>query len=179
DTSAAPTVMASASGPATRPASGSASVSPPSNEGDSPSSKTPAASATGENAAPPLASDISTREIVTRDGVLPVVLAPQCEPIVVAPVSVPPASDRSQERPAWEDPPTAATSVAAAPAGQPAGSSDSANKPGVPPTQNDNPTKTENCAPVPHAGENSAQDGPPVWEDIPPDWEAAGLAGQT
>ena len=195
-----------------------------------------------------VASDINTRTTISRDGALPVVLAPQREPIVVPPAQ---AAERGpQERPAWED--DAADPTVAASAAPVAGMPDSTaavvapapNGNLAPPAANgngadhalpasdvvrpsgieghdvsrDNPGRagaSEHASPmVTDAGQNVAarsadrhgesraqpatgaagqaqtlsspdarqateESGPPVWEDIPPDWEAAGLAGQT
>lgn len=195
-----------------------------------------------------VASDINTRTTISRDGALPVVLAPQREPIVVAPAQT--AERRPQERPAWEDDAAGATgaasatsvagmpdstvaAVAPAPNGTPApplaygngadhalpvsnvvrssgvvGDDASSDNPGragaskhVRPVVADagqnvaassadrngesraqagtgatGPAQTLSSPNVQQATEES---GPPVWEDIPPDWEAAGLAGQT
>jgi len=116
------------------------------------------------------ASDINTRTGISHEGALPVTLAPQREPIVVPPASA--AQAHAQERPAWED------EVAASPAAHSV----------EPDVQADNRTEQQaqdqtlaQPQPVstPEAGQSSDDSGPPVWEDIPPDWEAAGLAGQT
>ncbi len=201
------------------------------------------------DAAPVVASDISTRTTISRDGALPVVLAPQREPIVVPPAQA--AEQRAQERPAWEDDGVGAMTATAvapvagvadlsvatvtpAPGGasaqplvngngadhalpasdtlRPAGvdahdfSRDSSSHAGVsehagsvvadvgqdavarPADRNGAPgvqggtdagqtrSRTLNSPDAQQANDDS---GPPVWEDIPPDWDAAGLAGQT
>jgi len=195
-----------------------------------------------------VASDINTRTTISRDGTLPVALAPQREPIVVAPART--AERRPQERPAWEDdgagapgtasaapvagmPDSTVAAVAPAPDGTPAPllingngadhalpASNAARPSGVVghDTSRDNPghaDASEHTRPLvadagqhvaarsadrhgesraqvgtsaagqaqdlssPNAQQATDESGPPVWEDIPPDWEAAGVAGQT
>ena len=164
-----------------------------------------AAPVAAEAAGQVVASDINTRTTISRDGALPVVLAPQREPIVVPPVHA--AEHRPPERPAWEDdsatgatgattaaPMAGVPDVTAAPAlsdmpvkplsnGNDAGqdaaarSADGAGEPGV-----QAGTSAAGQAQVlssPDVQQATDESGPPVWEDIPPDWEAAGLAGQT
>ena len=128
------------------------------------------------NEATAAAAVISPPTTGTREGVLPVALAPQREPLTVA--SAPSGSNTAQERPAWEEQPATA-STSAIPVAQPAGSSTTAAMSGVPAPQKDSLTTDDNHASASHAGEACPKAGPPVWEDIPPDWEAAGLAGQT
>ena len=186
----------------------------------------------GQDAAQVIASDIQTREVVAREDVLPVKLAPQPEPIIVPPLKT--VSNSAQERPAWEDEPSTpvngnegttsamATAAVSAPAmtapamtatvtaekldervdqqvDDPAKvqrAAENANHDNFERNESrgerrDHPQAVEatpktvetNDARAAEANnqpvEANASSGPPVWEDIPPDWEAAGLVGQT
>ncbi|AHG64684.1 DNA polymerase III subunit gamma/tau [Advenella mimigardefordensis] len=159
---------ATAAAPAAESQSSSASEYPPTSviavqpQTEQVPSATPVAA---ETAGQVVASDINTRETVTHEGALPVKLVPQREPIVVPAVRL--EKTREQERPAWED-------DAASPA----------DHRGEPDLQAGNGTAGQEQARVqplntPGAHQAADDSGPPVWEDIPPDWEAAGLAGQT
>ncbi len=115
-----------------------------------------------------IASDIDTREPVARENALPVKLAPQREPILVPPLQS--TAKSANERPAWEEEPGNAecAETQLAEMSQPRHDnvkSDNFNR------ENISTGETR------ETGESSS--GPPVWEDIPPDWEAAGLTGQT
>lgn len=115
-------------------------------------SRAQAHSNTTEPTPPLIASDISTRQPIARDGTLPVTLAPQGEPIIVPPVLS--TAKPVQERPAWEEEPAPDAIVPAQP-------------------EPSSPTAAVSLRdPV-------DESGPPVWEDIPPDWDAAGVVGQT
>ncbi|HBP29060.1 MAG: DNA polymerase III subunit gamma/tau [Advenella sp.] len=157
-----------------------------------PANLAPIAPVAPETAEQVVASDISTRTTISSDGALPVVLAPQREPIVVPPVQA--AEQRVQERPAWEEdtatgavgtasapvadmPDSAVAAVAPAPNGtaaQPFVNGNGADH--ALPASDAGQTRVSNS---PDAQQITEESGPPVWEDIPPDWDAAGLAGQT
>lgn len=177
-----------------------------------PANAAPVAAVATQAAGQVVASDISTRTTISRDGALPVVLAPQREPIVVPPIRA--AEQHAQERPAWEDDGVGAmTATAAAPeagatdssvatvtyvpdgaSAQPLvnghgadhalSASDALRSAGVDAhdlrrdSSAEEQTQSQTLS-APNAQQTSDDSGPPVWEDIPPDWEAAGLAGQT
>ena len=165
------TAAAAANAPAAAPQSASAGDYPASSVKSVPSQAEQAASAAplaAEAAGQVVASDINTRQTVTHEGALPVTLVPQREPIVVPPVRVEQA--REQERPAWED------DVATSPAEQRAEPDQQAGNGAAGQEQAQRQAQPLN---EPEAHQASDESGPPVWEDIPPDWEAAGLAGQT
>ncbi len=161
-----------------QPAGQPAAVAPAANTtaADSPAAGTPAAGTPAtvpdpnNKAASPaagevIASDVRTRETIVQDAALPVRLAPQPEPVMVPPAA-PVAPAATQERPAWEDEPAPALGSAAL--DEPAAAEQATAAAQIAP------------ATAPSAVNVAAdQDGPPVWEDIPPDWDAAGLAGQT
>lgn len=177
-----------------------------------PANAAPVAAVATEAAGQVVASDISTRTTIRRDGALPVVLAPQREPIVVPPAQA--VEQRAQERPAWEDDgadvmtatavapeagaaDSSAATVTLAPSGASAQplvnghgtdlalpASDALRSAGVDAhdlrrdSSAEEQTQSQTLS-SPNAQQTSDDSGPPVWEDIPPDWEAAGLAGQT